>query len=158
MQECKPSPTPIAIKKTDQPQKSAQPFHDLALYRSLMGSLQFITITRLEIAFAVSRVCQAMHAPSVDDFGAVKRIFRYLNGSKTGGLHFARSDLQLSAFSDSVWAADPCDRKSVTGNVLFLGRNPVLWTSKKQRSVSKSSTEAEYKAMAYTQWISLGYK
>ncbi|CAN6685451.1 unnamed protein product [Malus baccata var. baccata] len=98
-----------------------------------------------DIAFAVNAVCQYMNSPTEIHFGAVKRILRYLQGTLHNGIVYsAASHPTLTAFSDSDWAADLNTRRSVTGYVVYLGENPISWQSKKQTSVSRSSTEAEY--------------
>ncbi|XP_026430361.1 uncharacterized protein LOC113326914 [Papaver somniferum] len=90
-----------------------------------------------------------MHSPSVDEWSAVKRIPRYLNGTKSHGLQFKRaSSLPLQMFCDADWGGDPIDRRSTSGMALFLGPNLISWCSRKRKSVSRSSTEAEYRAMA----------
>jgi heterodisulfide reductase subunit B len=66
------------------------------------------------------------------------------------GLSYTKGDLQLKAFSDVDWAGDPNDRRSTTGLVVFLGNNSISWSSKKQQTVSRSSTEAEYRALSFT--------
>lgn len=100
-----------------------------------------------------------MHKPAEADFMMVKRIIRYLKDTSSFGLHLQQSSLSVHAFSDSDWARDLVDRRFVIGNCIFLGKNSILWTAKKQRSVAKSSTEAEYKSLAYTSmdlaWISM---
>ncbi|CAN6693356.1 unnamed protein product [Malus baccata var. baccata] len=103
------------------------------------------------IAYAVNTVCQFMNSPTEMHYGAVKRILRYLQGTLTYGiLYSADTVTTLTAFSDADWAADLNTRRSITGYVVYLGNNPVSWQSKKQSSVSRSSTEAEYKALAHT--------
>ncbi|CAN6726648.1 unnamed protein product [Malus baccata var. baccata] len=86
----------------------------------------------------------------VSHFTTVKRILRYLKGTLLVGLSYTRGALSLKAFSDADWAGDPNDRRSTTGMVVFLGNNPISWSSKKQNTVSRSSTEAEYRAMSTT--------
>jgi hypothetical protein len=91
-----------------------------------------------------------MQNPMVSHFTAVKRILRYLKGTLHVGISYTKGDLQLKAFSDADWAGDPNDRRSTTGLVIFLGNNPISWSSKKQQTVSRSSTEAEYRALSFT--------
>ncbi|KAM2142505.1 hypothetical protein ACFX1Q_008652 [Malus domestica] len=124
---------------------------DPTSYRSIVGSLQYLTFTRLDIAFAVNTICQFMSSPTDVHFGAVKRIIRYLQGTMNIGITFSANTVsKLTAFSDSDWAADLNTRRSITGYVVYLGNNPISWQSKKQNSVSRSSTDAEYKALAHT--------
>ncbi|CAL9031837.1 unnamed protein product [Prunus brigantina] len=89
-----------------------------------------------------------MHSPLDTHYLAVKRILRYLKGTIDHGLLYKKGSLDMTAYTDADWAGDPNDRRSTTGFVVFLGSNPVSWSSKKQQSVSRSSTEAKYRAMA----------
>jgi hypothetical protein len=92
-----------------------------------------------------------MHKPTQLHWQAVKRLLRYLKGTIHHGLSLTRStSTTLSAFSDSDWAGNPDDRTSTTAYILFLGGNVVSWASRKQRSVARSSTKAEYRAVAAT--------
>ncbi|KAB5530118.1 hypothetical protein DKX38_020199 [Salix brachista] len=126
------------------------PFDNPFLYQSIVGALQYLTFTRPDIAFSFHQVCQFMQKPMLDHFTAVKQILRYLKGSCHYGLTFQKGSLDLTAFSDADWAGDPNDRRSTTGLVVFLGSNPVSWSSKNQHTVSRSSTEAEYRALSTT--------
>ncbi|CAL8999831.1 unnamed protein product [Prunus brigantina] len=126
------------------------PSDDPAHYRSIVGALQYLTFTRPDIAYVVHQVCQFMHSPLDTYYLAVKRILRYLKGTIDHGLLYKKGSLDMTAYTDAYWAGDPNDRRSTTGFVVFLGSNPVSWSSKKQQSVSRSSTEAEYRAMAVT--------
>ncbi|KAM1712704.1 hypothetical protein ACFX12_023548 [Malus domestica] len=150
MDSCKPATTPC--KPHSQLLCSEGTLlADPSTYRSVVGSLQYLTFTRPDIAFAVNAVCQYMNSPTEIHFGAVKRILRYLQGTLHNGIMYsAASHPTLTAFSDSDWAADLNTRRSVTGYVVYLGENPISWQSKKQTSVSRSSTEAKYKALAHT--------
>lgn len=92
-----------------------------------------------------------MPSPNEVHFGAMKRILKYLQGTiDTGVLYSAAALPHLNTFSDSDWASDLITRRSVTGYVVFLGDNHISWQSKIQTLVSRSSTEAEYKALAHT--------
>ncbi|XP_058217532.1 uncharacterized mitochondrial protein AtMg00810-like [Rhododendron vialii] len=126
------------------------PFSDVHVYRTLVGSLQYLTLTRPELSFSVNIACQHMHAPKLSHFMAVKRILRYIKGSLHQGLNFVPGPLSLTAFADANWAGDPVDRRSTTGFGIFMGHNLVSWCAKKQHTVACSSTEAEYRAMAQT--------
>ncbi|KAL0543945.1 hypothetical protein IC582_019055 [Cucumis melo] len=120
----------------------APPFNDPSLYRRLVGSLQYLTFTRPDIAFSVNRVSQFMHKPTIIHFSAVKRILRYLRGTLTFGIKFRKGSFSLQTFCDSDWAGDTSDRRSTSSFIAFLDSNPISWSSKKQSTVSRSSTEA----------------
>lgn len=122
---------------------------DPSLYRSVVGALQYATITRPDISYAVNRVCQFLSMPTIHHWKSVKRILRYLKGTMNYGLHFcsAKNPL-LVAFSDADWAGDPDTRRSTEGYCVYFGGNLLSWSSRKQRVVARSSTEAEYRALA----------
>jgi histone deacetylase 1/2 len=122
---------------------------DSTRYRSVVGALQYLTLTRPGISFAVNKVCQYLHAPTTVHWSAVKRILRYVSGTIQLGLKIKRSNSTLvSAFSDADWAGCVDDRRSTGGFAVFLGDNLISWMARKQATVSRSSTEAEYKALA----------
>jgi hypothetical protein len=122
---------------------------DPFLYRQLVGSLIYLTITRPDISYAVHIVSKFMQAPRHLHLAAVRRLIRYLIGSPTRGLFFPKhSPLTLTSYSDADWAGCPDTRKSITGWCIFLGDALISWKCKKQDCVSKSSTEAEYRAMS----------
>ncbi|BBH09514.1 hypothetical protein Prudu_022027 [Prunus dulcis] len=123
---------------------------DPTIYRSIVGALQYLTFTRPDLCYAVNTVCQYMTQPSDLHFQLVKRILRYIHGTLDHGLNFTSGSWDLHAYSDADWASDVNTRRSTTGFVVYLGNNPVSWQSKKQNSVSRSSTEAEYRALANT--------
>ncbi|XP_050144095.1 uncharacterized mitochondrial protein AtMg00810-like [Malus sylvestris] len=139
MDSCKPAATPCKPYNSlllDEGGMLADP----SLYQGLVGSLQYLTFTRLDIAFAVNSMCQFMASPTEMHFGAVKCILRFLQGTMQHVITFlANTELGITTFSDSDWAADLNTRRSVTVYVVYIGCNPVSWQSKKQSSVSRSS-------------------
>ena len=120
--------------------------HDPFLYRQLVGSLIYLTITRPNISYAVHIISKFMHSPRHLHLATVRRIIRYLIGSPTRGLLYpTKSGLHLTAYSDADWAGFPDTRESTTGWCVFLGDALISWKCKKQNCVSKFSTEAEYR-------------
>ncbi|KAJ3708372.1 hypothetical protein LUZ61_012077 [Rhynchospora tenuis] len=148
MTNAQPVSTPMAVN-TSLSKFDGDPFHDPKLYRAVVGALQYVTITRPDITFPVNKCSQFMHSPTTMHWSAVKRILRYLKGSIDHGLQFKQaSSLSLHAYSDSDWAGCPDDRRSTSAFCIYLGSNLISWSSKKQLTVSKSSTEAEYRSLA----------
>ncbi|XP_031131872.1 uncharacterized protein LOC116033256 [Ipomoea triloba] len=128
MSECKPLATPISTAKVSTSVFNADPYDDLTQFRSLAGALQYLTVTRPNLSFTVNQLCQNMHAPAISQLEQLKR--------------------GAACLFDSDWAGCPDDWKSTSGYVVFLGTNLISWVCKKQRTVARSSTEAEYKALA----------
>ena len=91
-----------------------------------------------------------MSSPTQNHLQAAKRILRYFQGTLHFGIAFTFGPVSLSAYSVFDWAGDPVDRRSLTGMVLFFGNSPISQSAKKQGTVSRSSTEAEYHALAST--------
>uniref|UniRef100_A0A2N9I2A7 Integrase catalytic domain-containing protein n=1 Tax=Fagus sylvatica TaxID=28930 RepID=A0A2N9I2A7_FAGSY len=126
-----------------------EPLSDATLYRQLVGSLIYLTVTRPDLAYAVHLVSQFMSAPRSTHYAAVLRILRYIKGTLFHGLHFsAQSSLELRAYTDADWAGDPTDLRTTTGYCFLLGSSLISWRSKKQSVIARSSTEAEYRALA----------
>ena len=127
-------------------------FSDPTLYRSLVGALQYLTITRLDISYAVNSISQFLHSPTEDHFLAVKRILRYVKGTLHFGLTFNPCATlgALVAYSDAGWVECPNTRRSISGYSIYLGDNFVSWSAKKQPIVSRSSYEFEYRALSLT--------
>ncbi|KAM2558058.1 hypothetical protein TB2_015106 [Malus domestica] len=149
MDGAKPCATPLSSVKLDHTGSLLSNPDD---YRSIVGTLQYLTWTRPDLSFAVNLVCQFMHSPREPHFQAVKRILRYLKGTLGFGLWFPKttSPLLLNAYSDADWAGCSWDRRSTGGFCIFLGPCLVSWSAKKQHTVARSSTEAEYRSLAHT--------
>ena len=124
---------------------------DATLYRQLVGSLIYLTVTCPDISYAVHVVSQFMATPRTPHYVVVLKILRYLKGTIFDGLHFSSYfSLTLQAYSDVDWAGDPTDHRSTTGYCFLLGDSLISWRRKKQTVVARSSTEAEYRALAAT--------
>ena len=122
---------------------------DVFRYRSLVGGLQYLTLTRPDLSFDVNKVCQYLSQPTTVHYEAVKRILRYVKGTVSTGLRIQSSTSSvLNIYTDADWAGCPDDRRSIGGFVVFFGPNLISWSSRKQPTISRSSTEAEYKALA----------
>ncbi|KAL4562118.1 hypothetical protein LXL04_034312 [Taraxacum kok-saghyz] len=144
---CKPSKTPIELgnKKGLCEGKPV----DLGSYQRLVGKLIYLSHTRPDIAFAVSLVSQYMHAPLQGHLNAVYRILRYLKNTPGKGLFFGKKDdKRVAAFTDADWGGSD-DSRSTSGYCTLVWGNLVTWRSKKQTVVSRSSAEAEYRAIAH---------
>ncbi|GKB01573.1 putative ribonuclease H-like domain-containing protein [Tanacetum coccineum] len=122
---------------------------DEHLYRSMIGSLMYLTASRPDIMFAVCACARFQVSPKSSHLLAVKRIFRYLKGKPSLGLWYSKdSPLELVAYTDSDYAGATLDRKSTTRGCQFLGNRLISWQCKKQTVVATSTTEAEYVAAA----------
>ncbi|KAK2986874.1 hypothetical protein RJ640_000992 [Escallonia rubra] len=119
-------------------------------YRRLVGKLNYLIVTRPDIAYAVSIVSQFMSEPTVKHWAALEQILCYLKGAPDLGLLYSNhGHSYIECFSDADWAGSKLDRKSTTGYCVFVGGNLVSWKSKKQSVVSRSSAESEYRAIGY---------
>jgi hypothetical protein len=118
---------------------------DQRTYRSMIGSLLYITASRPDIMQAVGMVGRYQSSPKQSHLVAITRIFKYLKGTMTYGLWYPRNqNFQLTTYSDADWANCVDERKSTSGGAFFLGDSLVAWISKKQGSISLSTTKEEY--------------
>ncbi|GJS89882.1 putative ribonuclease H-like domain-containing protein [Tanacetum coccineum] len=144
----KTASTPIETQKPLVKDEEASDV-DVHLYRSMIGSLMYLTASRPDIMFAVCACSRFQVTPKSSHLSAVKRIFRYLKGKPKLGLWYPKvSSFDLESYSDSDYAGVNLDRKSTIGGCQFLGRRLISWQCKKQTIVATSTTEAEYVAAA----------
>src|SRR5436309_1357960 len=149
MQNSSPVATPmeVGLRLTPETKKQASESR-VRLYQSAIGSLMYAMIeTRPDIAYAISTLSAYASNPSAEHWAALKRLFRYLNGSRDLGIVYSKGS--LLGYTDSDWAGDISTRKSTSGYVFLLGSGAISWSSKRQPTVALSSCEAEY--MASTQ-------
>ncbi|KAF5460488.1 hypothetical protein F2P56_020352 [Juglans regia] len=124
-------------------------FNDPSMYCKLVGKLLYHTNTRSDLSQSMHLLSQFMEAPRVPHYNAVLKIIRYMKGTPGQGLFFpVDSKLELNAYCDASWASCPDTRRSTTGFCVIIGNSLVSWKSKKQTTVSRSSAESEYRAMA----------
>ncbi|PNX91753.1 hypothetical protein L195_g047887, partial [Trifolium pratense] len=120
MENVSTCPTPMVTGK--QFIAGGEPLKNPSLFRQAIGGLQYLVNTRPDIAYSVNKLSQYMCSPTVHHWQGIKRILRYLQGTKNYCLHIKPSaDLDISGFSDADWATSPEDRKSVAGNCIYLG-------------------------------------
>ncbi|KAJ0609721.1 putative RNA-directed DNA polymerase [Helianthus annuus] len=147
---CKPINTPIeqSYLITAKVSKNQSFLKNVTGFQKLIGKLIYLSLTRPDISYAVQFLSQFMHNPTEMHLQIALRLLRYLKSGPGCGLLFKKSDrLDLVGYVDSDWAKCLSTRKSVTGYCVYLGSSLVSWKSKKQSTVSRSTGEAEYRAM-----------
>ncbi|RVX08747.1 Retrovirus-related Pol polyprotein from transposon RE1 [Vitis vinifera] len=146
--EAKPCTTPMVPNVQLMPD-DGDPFYNPERYRRVVGKLNYLTVTRPDIAYAVSVVSQFTSAPTIKHWAALEQILCYLKKAPgLGILYSSQGHTRIECFSDADWAGSKFDRRSTTGYCVFFGGNLVAWKSKKQSVVSRSSAESEYRAMS----------
>ena len=144
MEDAKPIKTPMATNTHLNLDVGGTPV-DQKLFRSMIGSLLYLTASRPDIMFSVCMCARFQASPKELHLVAVKRILRYLKHSPSIGLWYPKgAKFELLGYSDSDYAGCKIDRKSTSGGCHMLGRSLVSWASKKQNSVALSTAEAEY--------------
>ncbi|KAH9658123.1 retrovirus-related pol polyprotein from transposon RE1 [Citrus sinensis] len=124
---------------------------DATHYRSIVGGLQYLILTRPKIAYSVHKLSQYVSAPTMQHLMACKRVLKYLKEIQDYGLKFVKDgDLKITSFTNADWGSDLDDRKSIGAYCVYLGNNLISRSSKKQTVVTKSSSKSEYRALAST--------
>jgi hypothetical protein len=147
MAELKPVSTPMSSATSLGPDEDGNVV-DQREYRSMIGSLLYLTATRSDIQFTVGLCARFQSSPRFSHRTPVQRVFRYLKHTPEFGIWYSASSLDLVGFSDADFAGCGIDRKSTYGTFHFLGSSLICWSSQKQSSVAQSTTEAEYVAAA----------
>ncbi|XP_046750287.1 secreted RxLR effector protein 161-like [Diprion similis] len=143
---CVPGDPNVALKPITESESV-----DSVPYREAVGSLMFLAIvSRPDISFAVNNASKFLNNHDSNHWRAVKRIFAYLLGTANFGIVYRSggSESNLIGFSDADYAADLETRRSTTGYLFCLSGGPVTWSSKRQKSIALSTTEAEYVALS----------
>ena len=150
MLECKPVATPMDSNASFDKLSDEDERFDRTTYQQAIGCLTYLaTRTRPDISASVGILSKFMADPGPAHWSGVKRILRYLQGTRNYGLVFVGGDKDvLLGYSDSDWAGDIVTRRSTSGYVFQLGQSTISWCSKRQQTVAKSSTEAEYVALS----------
>lgn len=113
---------------------SGDPLADPREYHQIVGSLQYLALTRPDISYAVNKLSQYMHKPTTEHWHSVKRVLRYLSGTLSHGIFLPKQNTSaLHAFSDADWAGDTDDYVSTNAYIIYIGSQPISWTSKKQK-------------------------
>ena len=146
MDNSKPVPTPVATgTKSSKDDEGADV--NPTLFKRLVGSLMYLTVTRPNIMQGVSLISRFMETPKDTQWSVGKRILRYIAGTRDYGIMYSSTKKkELIGYTDSDFAGSLDDRKSTFGYVFHLGSGVIAWASKKQPIVTLSSAEAEYVA------------
>lgn len=148
MSDCKQVRTPIEVNtKFD---KKAENEDSKFPYREAVGCLIYLAqVTRPDITYAVNKLSQYCNGPGIQHWLGVKRVMRYLQGTKNLKIHYVKEDSSdITGYCDADWANDPDDRRSCTGYTFIFQNACISWNSCKQQTVALSTAEAEYMAMA----------
>jgi hypothetical protein len=144
MKKCKLINTPLSSSEKVSAYKGTPlSTKDATKYRSIVEALQYLTLTRPDLAYLINKACQFLHSPTTNHMILVKRILRYVQGTIDLSLRIRRdSSLRINAFLDVDRAGCPDERCSTGGFAIYLGSNLFSWSARKQATVSMSSTEA----------------
>jgi len=148
-----PSDAPLKLHND-----TSSPYEDIPSYKRLIGRLLYLNSTRPDITFITQQLSQFLSKPTQTNHNAALRVLKYLKGCPGKGLFSPRkSSLHLQGFSYVDWAGCVDSRRSISGQCFFIGHSLISWRTKKQIIVSRSSSEAKYRALASAtcelQWI-----
>lgn len=148
--DCKPASTPLPSGLVLS--QGAEPvLAEPDMYRKLVGQLLYLNLTRPDISHATQQLSPFVSKPTKVHWNAALHVLKYLKGCPSYGIFIStHSSLTLQAYSDVDWGACLDTRKSLTGLCVFLGDTLLSWKCKKQKTVSTSSAEAEYRALSAT--------
>eukprot|EP00253_Pinus_taeda_P005723 PITA_05723 len=146
MQDSKETITPTVMGLKLSKEDSSKDF-DPSVYKSIVGSLMYLTATGPDIMFFVSLISRFMERPKEAHWQAAKRILRYVKGTKRFGILYTVSECSdLIVYTDNDWAGSADDQKSTSGYLFHMGSGAISWASKKQPIVALSTAKAEYVA------------
>ncbi|KAL6332552.1 hypothetical protein AAG906_008972 [Vitis piasezkii] len=148
LESCKEVATPLAqnekISKND-----GEKLEEPSAYRSLVGSLLYLTVTRPDLMFPASLLSRFLSSPRNVHMGVAKRVLKYVKGTTNLGIWYLKTGgVKLDGYADSDWAGSVDDMKSTSGYVFTIGSGVICWNSRKQEVVAQSTTEAEYISLA----------
>ncbi|GKC17542.1 retrovirus-related pol polyprotein from transposon TNT 1-94 [Tanacetum coccineum] len=153
MEHCNPVVTPMELGTKLSKFEGGEPV-DADKYRSLVGSLRYLTSTRPDLSYSVGVVSRFMENPKYAHWKVLKRILRYVNGTESLGLFYSSSkEYTLTGYSDRDWHGDVDDRKSTYGYMFFMGKTAFTWASKKQPIVALSTCEAASRTVCHAIWL-----
>ncbi|XP_039163013.1 uncharacterized mitochondrial protein AtMg00810-like [Eucalyptus grandis] len=155
---CKPAVIPIkqntrliAADHDKETSRDDPILKDPTSYQKLIGKLIYLTMTRPDISYAVQNLSQFMHKPKESHMNAALKVVKYLKKCPGLGILLSRKcNMEMTAYCDAYYATCPMSRRFVSGFCIKLGESLLSWKTKKQATVSLSSAEAEYRAMAKT--------
>ena len=161
METCNPKKIPCSMdlkleKRMEAQTEKEKEYMSKIPYRSLVGSLLYLQLTRPDISYAVKELSRFLNNPGPKMWAAAKNVLHYLKGTIHHGIQFggkaayntlAKSPDQLVGFSDSDWAGQVDDRKSTSGLIFFLNNGAITYASKTQKCVALSTAESEYVAL-----------